>query len=307
MPLLKNSKCKCATTCLSPCRMLPASGVPVLLLATLSAYAAAQSCQCSAPPSAGLKVNCSAANRTELPSLPANTTELFVQDSRLTCVSPGSFDRLVGLRKVALHGNPFHCDCRIQYLRNWLLKTEAVVTRQPVCASPSSVANKSIRELCDAHFAPCAPRSCTHVALNVVVAASLFCVCVLLAWSLKVIKQSEVTLIIEERHWGLEVKAQSSFEVKQGRRRQPALDCELERPLLNMDLLPQVLDVLHREHNITISPTGPTAQGEPTHCGRRVNQTIMRRAVSNRSLILSEGTIKDTQGHRAESQRRWTR
>lgn len=245
--------------------MLAASGVPVLLLVTLSAYAAGQPCQCSAPLPAGLTVNCSVVNLMELPRLPADTAELFVQNTGLTSVSPGSFDRLVGLRQVTLHGNPFHCDCRIQYLRNWLLKNEAVVARQPTCASPSSVANKPIRELGDAHFSSCATRSYTHVTLNGVVAATLCCVVVLLLWSLKVVKVSNVTLFIDERQLGLEAEAQSSTRAKQRRRQQAELstspssdplDCDLDRPLLNMELLPQVLEVLHQKHNITINLPG---------------------------------------------------
>lgn len=246
--------------------MLPASGVPVLLLVTLSAYTAGQPCQCSAPLPAGLKVNCSVVKLTELPSLPADMAELFVQDNHLTSVSPGSFDRLVRLQKVVLHGNPFHCDCRIQYLRNWLLKNEAIVARQPVCASPSSVANKPIRELGDDHFSSCATKNYTDGTLNAVIAAMLCCVIVLLLWSLKVVRMSNVTLFIDKRHLAYEAKAQSSLVAKRRRRRQRTqlstapsfdpLDCDLERPLLNMELLPQVLEVLNEKHNITINLPG---------------------------------------------------
>lgn len=234
--------------------MLRALGVPVLLLLTFSP------CHCSAPPPAGLTVNCSTVRLTELPRLPADTVELFLHDNRLSWVSPGSFDRLVGLRKVTLHGNPFHCDCRIQYLRNWLLKNQAAVARQPSCASPSSLANKPINELGDDHFSSCATRSNTDGILTAVVAAALGCVVILLLWSLKVAKVSKVTLVIDERHSGLEDKAVYSLRAKHRRRQRaelhaaPSSDCLdwEERPLLNMELLPQVLEVLHKKHDITI-------------------------------------------------------
>lgn len=246
--------------------MLSASGVRVLLLATLSAYAADQPCQCSAFPPGGLKVNCSVVKLMALPRLPADTTELFLQDNRLTSVSPGSFDRLAGLRRVALHGNPFHCGCGIQYLRNWLLKNGDVVAGEPVCASPSSVAEKPIRELGDDHFSSCAPKSNTDGALNGIIAATLCCVVVLLLWSLKVAKASNITLIIGERHSGLETKALNSHRTKHLRRQRAelspppssdSLGVDLERPLLNMELLPQVLEILHKKHDITINlPAG---------------------------------------------------
>lgn len=262
--------------------MLPASGVPVLLLATLSAYAVSQPCRCSDPLPAGLKVNCSAVNLMELPRLPADTAELYVEDGRLTSVPPGSFDRLVGLRKVTLHGNPFHCDCRIQYLRNWLLKNEAVVARQPVCVSPSSVANKPIRELGNDHFASCAGRSYADVTLNAVVAAALFCLVVLLLWSLKAVRMANVTLFIDDRHLGSQAEAQSSLGAKQRRRQRverstapssDPLDCDLERPLLDMELLPQVLDVLLKEHNIRINP--PAGQLNQLHRNNRLTADMM--------------------------------
>ena len=87
-----------------------------LVWATSSAHTTGRPCQCSALLPEGLRVNCSSLDLVELPTLPSDTTELHVQDNRLTSVSPGHFDRLVALKKVSLSGNPFHCDCRIQYL-----------------------------------------------------------------------------------------------------------------------------------------------------------------------------------------------
>lgn len=239
----------------------------ILLLATLSALAAGHDpCRCSSLPTAGLEVNCSTVTLMDLPRLPADTTELFVQNSRLTSVSPGSFDKLVGLRKVTLHGNPFHCDCRIQYLRNWLLKNRAVVAREPVCASPGSVAEKPIVELGDDHFSSCAPESSPDGTLNAIIAAMLCGVVVLLLWSLKVAKVSDVTLFIDERHSGLETGEPTSLRAKHGRRRRAELSRSSSssdslsdhpgRPLLNMELLPQVLEVLRQKHNIVINLPG---------------------------------------------------
>lgn len=245
--------------------MLPwASGLPVLLLATLSVYSYSQPCQCSALlPTAGLKVNCSAADVMELPRLPAHTTELFVQDNRLTSVPPGSLDALVALRRVALHGNPFHCDCRIQYLRNWLLKNGAVVAQEPACASPSALARRPIRELGDQHFSSCATRGRTDGTLSGVIAAALCCVVGLLLWSLRVARVSNITLLIDERHLGLEARALDSDRTKQRRRQRsqaPPISLgseeDLQRPLINMELLPQVLEVLHEKHNIVINLPG---------------------------------------------------
>lgn len=254
-------------TCLSPCRMLSDIRFPVLLLAILSGYTTGQPCQCSALQPAGLKVNCSFLNLTELPRLPTDTTELFVQDNLLTFVPPGWFDRLVGLQKVTLYGNPFHCDCRIQYLRNWLLKNRAIVAQEPNCTGPSSVANMAITQLSDDYFSVCATKSCTGWTLDTIIAVMLCCVIVLLLWSLRLVKLSNITLFIDERHLGLDAKLLHSLRPKHRRRHLSASSQisdsltdpeDLEKPLLNMELLPQVLEVLHKKHDIRINlPGGP--------------------------------------------------
>ncbi|XP_075955932.1 platelet glycoprotein IX [Anarhichas minor] len=236
-----------------------------LVWATLSAHTTGQPCLCSALMPAGLQVNCSSLNLVDLLHLPSDTTELHVQDNRLTSVSPGLFDRLVGVKKVSLSGNPFHCDCRIQYLRNWLLKNRAVVSTEPTCASPSSVAQRAIAELDDDYFSACAMGSCTHGTYNTVMGVMLCCLIVLLLWSLRLAKRSTVTLYIYERHSGFEADSLRSLKPKHRRRMHTAqsgvnvesLTCaeDLEKSVINMELLPQVLDALHKKHNIKIKAT----------------------------------------------------
>ncbi|XP_071332792.1 platelet glycoprotein IX [Trachinotus anak] len=238
--------------------MLPGLSLAVfLLLSTSSAHTVGQPRLCSALLSTGVRMNCSSLNLMELPPLPSDTTELHVQDNRLTSVSPGLFDRLVALRKVSLSGNPFHCDCRIQYLRNWLLKNRDIVLKKPTCASPSSVAQRAITELSDDYFSSCVLTSCTGGTYNAVLGAMLCCVIALLLWCLTLARRSTVTLSIDERHTGFEADSLRSLKPKHRRRlhNAPSLDSfteVLERPLTNMELLPQVLDVLHKKHNIKI-------------------------------------------------------
>uniref|UniRef100_A0AAZ3SMP9 LRRCT domain-containing protein n=1 Tax=Oncorhynchus tshawytscha TaxID=74940 RepID=A0AAZ3SMP9_ONCTS len=68
-------------------------------------------------------------------------------------IPPGHFDRLQCLRRVTLSGNPFHCNCEIQYLSTWLKGNGAVVSGGgPTCASPSSMAHTAITVLSDAYW-----------------------------------------------------------------------------------------------------------------------------------------------------------
>ncbi|XP_068997161.1 platelet glycoprotein IX [Embiotoca jacksoni] len=246
--------------------MLSSLSLPVLLLlATSSAHSVGKPCLCSALRPAGLKVNCSSLNLMELPHLPSDTTELHVEDNRLTSVSPGQFDRLIGLKKVSLSGNPFHCDCRIQYLRNWLLKNRALVLKEPFCSSPSAVAQRAITELSDDYFSPCALARCPDATYNIMMGGVLCCIIVLLLWSLSLARKSTFTLYIDERHSGLEADSLRSLKPKHRRKLHtgpsgvtadsPVCTQDLERPLTNMELLPQELDVLHKKHNIKIKAT----------------------------------------------------
>lgn len=201
----------------------------------------------------------------QLPHLPSDIKELYAQDNRLTSVSPGLFDRLVGLEKVSLSGNPFHCDCRIQYLRNWLLKNRAILSKEPTCASPSSVAQKAVTELSDDFFSSCAPAGCTGGTYNTVMGVMLCCLVVLLLWSLRLARMSTITLYINERHSGFEADSLHSLKPKHRRRLHNVLSEDnsdsviytedVEKQLINMELLPQVLDVLYKKHNIKIKAT----------------------------------------------------
>lgn len=230
-----------------------------LVWAAFHQHTAGQPCLCSGLRPAGLQVNCSSLNLADLPHLPPDTTELHVRDNRLTSVSPGLFDRLVVLKKVSLSGNPFHCDCGIQYLRNWLLKNKALVTTEPTCASPGSVARRAVADLGDGHFASCALAGCAGGTYSTVVGGMVCCLVVLLLWSLRLAKRTTFTLEIHERHSGFEADSLRSLKPRHRRRlrtehTEVTLESAegLEEQLVHVELLPQVLDALHKKHNIKI-------------------------------------------------------
>ncbi|KAM3618788.1 uncharacterized protein V6R79_024986 [Siganus canaliculatus] len=246
--------------------MLTSLSFAALLLAMSRAFAAGQHCLYSAVPPSGLKVNCSSLKPRDLSLLPPDTTQLYLQGNWLTSVPPGLFDKLVALEKISLSGNPFHCDCRIQYLRSWLQRNRAIVSKSPTCASPRSVAQKPIIELSDDYFSSSARPSCTNGIYNTVTGVVIVCLIVLLLWSLKVAKVLTITLYIDERQ--SEFKANSFYPPKPKHRRRlhtglsdinldysSTHTVALEKPRVSVDLLPQILDVLHKKHNIKIKPT----------------------------------------------------
>lgn len=87
----------------------------------------------------------------------------------------------------------------------------------------------------------------------------------LLAYILRLAKMSTITLYIHKKHSELDAVALQPLRPKRRRRVNSTFStdnqnsdsflCEedLEKPLLNMELLPQVLDTLHRRHNIKIT------------------------------------------------------
>lgn len=242
-----------------------ASVLAVLLVATSRARCTAPPCRCSSLPPAGLKVDCSLSNLSELSGLTPDTTELLVQDNWLTGITPGLFDKLVHLEKVSLSGNPFHCDCRIQYLRNWLLKNGALVSQQPTCAGPSSVAHRNISTLSDDYFSSCAKAKSTCGMFNIVLPVAVCFLIALLLWALRLAKMSSVTLFIDKKDSEPEAvplrplrpkhRSRVNSQLSTGSHSSDSLSylVELEKPFLNMELLPQVLDTLHRRHNIKIT------------------------------------------------------
>ncbi|XP_054646141.1 glycoprotein IX (platelet) [Dunckerocampus dactyliophorus] len=238
--------------------MLSGPGLALLpLWATITTPSLGQACLCTSLRTAGLRVNCTSRDLMALPPLPPDTTELLVQDSGLTTIPSGLFDGLAGLQSVSLSGNPFHCDCGIEYLRNWLLRNRAAVSQEPTCSSPTSVAQKAISELTDDYFTQCALRGCYSTTYVIMMGVLLCCLMVLLVWSLRLAKNCTFTLNIEEDHSVPHVDSLHPLRARHTRRLSVSagrhlLKEELERFPVNMELLPQVLDVLHKKHNIKI-------------------------------------------------------
>lgn len=236
----------------------------LLLLGTASAETIPEPCLCLALQPSGLQVNCSSLGLMEVPSLPADTVELDLHDNHITTVPPGHFDRLSALRRVTLSGNPFHCDCGIQYLRLWLQRNRATESGMPTCASPEAVAHIAIASLRDAYFSSCGQRRCTGGLLTILIGVILCGLIALLLWSLRLAKHSTITLKIDETHAIFESSSLRSLKPKH-RRRVPSMLSEnsgntasltwtddSEKPLINVELPPQELNIMHTKHNIKI-------------------------------------------------------
>ncbi|KAL7865083.1 hypothetical protein AOLI_G00165030 [Acnodon oligacanthus] len=241
-------------------RMMLGPGFAVLLFLS-SSFAQTSSDSRSTLPSAGLKVNCISHGLKNIPTFPADTAELHLQHNQLSTVPAGHFDALKNLRLANLSENPFHCGCNIRYLRAWLLRNKAVTPVTPKCASPPSLAHKAIVELSETDFSECVQNPCSGALYNCTVAFMLCFLIGLLFWCLRLAKDQTFILGIGERHVGLGAESLRSLKPKHRTRMSFAAGSsssradELERPLLNMEILPQIIDALHRQHNIKIKET----------------------------------------------------
>ncbi|XP_043081425.1 glycoprotein IX (platelet) isoform X2 [Puntigrus tetrazona] len=228
-----------------------------LLLCSLFAHVNAQACWCKTSPSRGLTLNCSSQGLRTIPHLPAEITELLLQDNLLTTVTPGHLDGLQHLQLVNFSGNPFHCDCSIQYLTQWLQRNKAVSV-MPLCTSPAELAQRSIHELTDADFMSCVSDHCFGWLYNAILCVMLCFLIGLLLWCVQLARNSTFILGIDERHTGFEAESLRSLKPKHRVRVRysigslsPGTD-DMDKPLFNMDILPQILDVLNKQHNIKI-------------------------------------------------------
>ncbi|KAB5545986.1 hypothetical protein PHYPO_G00066940 [Pangasianodon hypophthalmus] len=221
----------------------------LLLVISVSSF-----CSCSKTPWSGLSVNCSFQDLDRIPDFPSHTTELHLQHNRLVTVPPGFFDRFLKLRVVDLSGNPFHCGCNIQYLRVWLLKNRDVITARPTCSTPPSRAHRAIVSLGETEFSSCVRNRCSSAGYNLVFGFLLCGILGLLMWSLRLAKGLSFTLGIGEKHAGLQAESLRSLKPKHRAKVKYLVQWEedLETPLLDMDILPQIIDTLHRHHNIKI-------------------------------------------------------
>ncbi|KAI4871448.1 hypothetical protein NFI96_026112 [Prochilodus magdalenae] len=252
--------CQCLEFYTERYRMM--SGFALLLFLSSSlAQTSSDSCSCSTAPSGGLKVTCISHSLKKIPTFPADATELHLQHNQLSTVPAGHFDRLRNLQMANLSENPFHCGCNIRYLRAWLIRNKALTPATPRCASPRSLAHRAIADLSEQEFSACVREPCSGVLYNFMAGLGLCVLIGLLLWCFRLAKDLTFILGIGERHVGLEAESLRSLKPKHRMRMSFGAGSsgtrgdELERPLLNMEILPQIIDALNKQHNIKIKET----------------------------------------------------
>ncbi|KAF2366955.1 Immunoglobulin I-set [Trinorchestia longiramus] len=80
---------------------------------------------------------------------------LKLDDNQLTSV-PETMLLPKMLHGVDLHNNPWHCDCKLQHLRSWLVKYNVPSSIEPKCSTPQRLESQVIKHVLPEDFA-CPP------------------------------------------------------------------------------------------------------------------------------------------------------
>nr|XP_054772950.1 leucine-rich repeat and immunoglobulin-like domain-containing nogo receptor-interacting protein 3 [Lytechinus pictus] len=85
--------------------------------------------------------------------------DLYISSNNLTTLPNNVFDPLPNTVNLELDNNPWHCDCQLRWIHNWLSVSYAGSTpddRQPTCASPDRLNGQEFLDIQETEYA-CMP------------------------------------------------------------------------------------------------------------------------------------------------------
>ncbi|NXO19825.1 GPIX protein, partial [Cisticola juncidis] len=165
-----------------------------LLLPGLLAEDCPSPCSCWSPGQPwGTRVDCSSRGLARLPALPRSARALRLHNNSLASVPAGALDGLGHLQELQLGDNPWHCDCRILYLKLWLQDFSAPALAGLRCASPAHLRMKPLAQLTGSDLGVCVrllPTKCLQFFWrDLVLIAAVIITFLLVAWALKLSKK----------------------------------------------------------------------------------------------------------------------
>ncbi|NXY55085.1 GPIX protein, partial [Callaeas wilsoni] len=174
-------------------------GCALLLPAALPAECPAP-CRCAA---LGTRVDCGSRGLRALPALPRLARSLHLHNNSLASVPAGALDGLRQLRELHAWDNPWHCDCRIAYLKLWLEDFSAAALARLRCASPPHLRMKPLGRLTGNELGVCKrilpTKSLQFFWRDLVLIAGAIITLLLVAWALKFSKKLVCQLSLRDR------------------------------------------------------------------------------------------------------------
>ncbi|KAG8223507.1 hypothetical protein J437_LFUL004975 [Ladona fulva] len=74
-------------------------------------------------------------------------SNLRLDSNHLSEMRPRTVETLRKLSEVTFHENPWHCDCRLRPLRDWLAAANVAILVQPTCAEPRRLAYRELADI----------------------------------------------------------------------------------------------------------------------------------------------------------------
>ncbi|NXY10475.1 GPIX protein, partial [Pteruthius melanotis] len=113
-------------------------------------------CSCTSPGQpGGTRLDCGSRGLRSLPALPRSARGLRLSNNSLASVPAGALDGLGRLQELELWDNPWHCDCRILYLKLWLEDFSPAALARLRCASPPHLRMKPLGQLSGNELGAC--------------------------------------------------------------------------------------------------------------------------------------------------------
>ncbi|NWV18465.1 GPIX protein, partial [Origma solitaria] len=179
-------------------------GTALGLLPGVSAGQCPSPCSCTPLAGAqGTRVDCSSRGLRSLPALPRRTRSLLLNNNSLASIPAGALDSLGGLQELDVSHNPWHCDCRILYLRQWLQDSAAPALAALRCASPAALRAQPLAQLTGNELGGCKsllPTKCLQFFWRDLALIAAAVITLLLAvWALKVSRKLVWQLTLRAR------------------------------------------------------------------------------------------------------------
>ena len=92
---------------------------------------------------------------------------LYLEGNRLRTIGD-TIKFPVTLHGISLHNNPWHCDCHLKKLREWLVRSNVPRKTEPVCVSPERLEGFKVSIVSGGEFACLPVVSPTSMILTVV-------------------------------------------------------------------------------------------------------------------------------------------
>ncbi|XP_062603603.1 carboxypeptidase N subunit 2-like, partial [Saccostrea cucullata] len=71
----------------------------------------------------------------------------LISDNKLTTIENNTFDNVASLRELWIYDNPLQCDCKLQYLIDFINSRTLTLYNDPLCVTPDTLKGTRLQEV----------------------------------------------------------------------------------------------------------------------------------------------------------------